>query len=161
MEADGREEIEQNYWADAGDFYVPGDSFGPSTFPNSNNYADAATDVAVSGISWSGDSLVFTARVGLGITVPTISGTYPQNTALPVSWTTSSAVSTGQFAVWVRSASGWYVGKLVAVNGTASYATSVSLAVPAGSGYSSRSATARSRAAAPGRSTAAAAAPSR
>ena len=71
----------------------------------------------------------------LAITVPSITGSYAQSSSLPVTWTTNQALASGQFAVWVRSASGWYVGKLVAVNGTASYATSVSLAVPAGSGY--------------------------
>ena len=71
----------------------------------------------------------------LTITVPAVTGSYPQNSSLPVTWTTNQALSVGQFAVWVRSASGLYVGKLVAVNGTASYSTSVSLSVPPGSGY--------------------------
>jgi hypothetical protein len=75
--------------------------------------------------------------VNPGISLPTISGTYSHSGSLPVTWTTSSAVSAGQFAVWLQSSGGsWYVGKLVAVNGSASYATSVPLAgVPLASGY--------------------------
>ena len=51
---------------------------------------------------------------------------------LPVTWTTNAAVATGEFSIWVVSpANGWYVGKIVAANGTASYADSVNLDVPA------------------------------
>jgi len=70
------------------------------------------------------------------ITVPSITGSYPQNTGLDVSWTTNVAASSGEFAVWARSDFGWYIGKLVANNGTSSYATSVNLTVPQASGYS-------------------------
>ena len=97
-------------------------------------------------VAGSGSWMVFGASGGsftvaapaLAITLPTITGSYAQNSTLPVSWTTNQALASGQFAVWVRSASGWYVGKLVAVNGTASYATSVSLAVPLTGGYQIR-----------------------
>jgi M6 family metalloprotease-like protein len=66
MEADGLEDIEKQFRsvADAGDFYVPGSSFGPATSPNSASYAGAVTGVAVSGITWAGDALAFTAGVG-------------------------------------------------------------------------------------------------
>jgi len=54
MEADGLEEIEQNGWADAGDYYTEGDTFGPSTFPNSNSYGGSSTGITVENISASG-----------------------------------------------------------------------------------------------------------
>jgi M6 family metalloprotease-like protein len=56
MEADGLETIETgdpNKWllADAGDFYKPGATFGPATFPNSSSYAGTATGVTVTTIT--------------------------------------------------------------------------------------------------------------
>jgi M6 family metalloprotease-like protein len=63
MEADGLEEIEQNLWADAGDYYTIGDTFGPNTTPNSNNYDGACTGVTVSDISVSG--LEMTAKFSI------------------------------------------------------------------------------------------------
>jgi M6 family metalloprotease-like protein len=47
MEADGLEEIEQNYSADAGDYYFQGRSFGDNTVPNSKAYDGSSTSVAV------------------------------------------------------------------------------------------------------------------
>jgi len=45
-------------------------------------------------------------------------------------------VASGQFSVWVVSAgNGWYVGKIHAADGTASYADSVTLNVPVDAGY--------------------------
>ena len=72
------------------------------------------------------------------ITVPAVTGSYAQNFSLAVSWTTNAPVSSGQFAVWAVSPGGWYIGKLVASNGTSSYSTNVTLNVPLGSGYSIR-----------------------
>jgi len=96
--------------------------------------------VAGSG-AWSSYGLsggTFTVTVPLTITLPSITGTRAQNSSLPVTWTISSAVSTGEFAVWAVSPSGWYIGKIVARNATTSYATSITLAVPKGSGYQIR-----------------------
>jgi len=74
--------------------------------------------------------------VAWGITVPALNGSYVQNSSLPVTWTTTAAVSTGEFAVWAQNAGGtWYFSKLVANNGTAAYATNVTLSVPLASGY--------------------------
>jgi hypothetical protein len=53
MEADGLEEIEMNGWADAGDYYSQGDTFGPSTVPNSNSYSGSPTGITVENISAS------------------------------------------------------------------------------------------------------------
>ena len=52
MEADGLEEIETwAGYADAGDYYKAGMTFGPLTFPNSSRYDGATTSMVVSGIT--------------------------------------------------------------------------------------------------------------
>lgn len=52
MEADGLEEIETGDGrADAGDFYVQGNVFSPSSTPNSNGYVGGFTGVTVQNIS--------------------------------------------------------------------------------------------------------------
>ena len=64
MEADGLEEIEQNLRANAGDYYVSGATFGPTTKPDSSSYySPTKTNVWVGDISWSGTSLRLTASV--------------------------------------------------------------------------------------------------
>jgi len=57
MEADGLEEIEMNGIADAGDYYTMGDTFGPSTFPNSHNYSGISTGITVENIRTSGTAM--------------------------------------------------------------------------------------------------------
>ena len=61
----------------------------------------------------------------------------PVGASLTVSWTTSPAATAGgELGVWARSAAGgWYIGKLVAASGAASYSTGVTLDVPVGGGY--------------------------
>ena len=72
----------------------------------------------------------------ISVTAPTGSGSQAQGTSLPVSWTTNAAVASGQFSIWaVSPANGWYVGKIVAADGSASYTSSVDLNVPVDSGY--------------------------
>ena len=72
----------------------------------------------------------------ISVTAPSGSTSQAQGTSLPVTWTTNAAVTTGQFSLWVVSpANGWYVGKIVAADGTSSYSNSVSLNVPVDSGY--------------------------
>jgi hypothetical protein len=51
MESDGLEEIESGEAADAGDYYIGGDEFGPNTIPNSSLYSGAVSDVRVTNIS--------------------------------------------------------------------------------------------------------------
>ena len=69
-------------------------------------------------------------------TVTAPSGSFAQGTITPVTWTTPSAVTSGEFGVWIRSSTGsWYVGAIVAANGTASYARNVNLSMIPGSGY--------------------------
>ena len=80
------------------------------------------------------------AVTGTGMTInvsaPAGSTSYPVGGSLTVSWTTSSAASSGQFGVWARSpAGGWYIGQLVSASGGASYSTALALDVPVGSGY--------------------------
>ena len=54
----------------------------------------------------------FSVTGGLGVTVtapPTGTGPYAAGDPLTVSWTTSAAVTSGEFGVWIRSAGGtWY-----------------------------------------------------
>ena len=74
--------------------------------------------------------------VNINVTAPTGLRSYHFAASLTVSWTTGSAVSSGEFGVWARSAyGGWYIGKSVAANGSSSYATTLTLLVPFGSGY--------------------------
>lgn len=68
MEADGLEEIEASKFsnaADAGDFYRPGKTFEPTTFPNSDAYDKTHTGVAVTGIVRSGSDFLFKAGVNV------------------------------------------------------------------------------------------------
>jgi M6 family metalloprotease-like protein len=52
MEADGLEEIERlDAFADAGDYYKAGMTFGPFSVPNSNRYGGLATAMGVTGIT--------------------------------------------------------------------------------------------------------------
>ena len=70
------------------------------------------------------------------VTAPTGTSGQAQGSGLPVTWTTNQTVGSGQFSLWVVSPSnGWYVGKIVNADGTASYANSVTLNVPADTGY--------------------------
>ena len=64
MEADGLEEIEMSYWADANDYYTDGDTLGPNTFPNSDRYDGSPTGVNVNDLSASGSAM--TATISLG-----------------------------------------------------------------------------------------------
>ena len=70
------------------------------------------------------------------VTAPAGTSSLAQGSALPVTWTTNAAVTSGEFGLWVVSpANGWYVGKVVPADGTASYANSVNLDVPVDAGY--------------------------
>jgi len=97
---------------------------------------------ATAGGAWSswgtspGSFTVTGTGLSINVTAPTGNASYPAGADLTVSWTTSSAVSSGELGVWARSpGGGWYIGKIVAVSGLASYTTSVTLDVPAGGGY--------------------------
>ena len=68
MEADGLEEIEQNKQANAGDFYLPGKSFGDVTTPSSVAYSGQPTKVEVGGITQAGT--VFSATYAITGTLP-------------------------------------------------------------------------------------------
>jgi hypothetical protein len=73
----------------------------------------------------------------ISVTAPTGTTSQAQGTSLPVTWTTNANVTSGEFSLWVVSStySGWYVGKIHAADGSASYSDSVTLSVPADSGY--------------------------
>jgi len=59
MEADGLEEIEGGMLADEGDFYTEGDTFSPTTRPNSNSYSGDRTGITVSEIGEASETIKF------------------------------------------------------------------------------------------------------
>ena len=72
----------------------------------------------------------------LAITAPTGTVSRAVGAALTVNWTSSVALSSGEFGVWLRSAAqSWYIGKLVAPAGGSSHTTDLTCDVPAASGY--------------------------
>jgi C1A family cysteine protease len=88
------------------------------------------------GIGVSVASLTVTPTPTLTVTAPTGTGSSAAGSNLTVSWTSTAAVSTGEFGVWARSSGGgWYVGKLVTAAGGTSFSTSLTLDVPVGTGY--------------------------
>ena len=113
-------------------------SVGSATQVTASVPATATTGpVAVTTPGGVGTGPTFTVTPpALAITVPSITGTYAQNSALSVNWTTNTTVAGGEFAVWAVSPGGWYVGKTVAADGSAAYATTVNLGVPQAGGYS-------------------------
>ncbi len=66
MEADGLEEIEQNFGADADDFYGPGDVLSTFSAPSSLRYDGTPTNLSIDRIERSAGSLVFDADLGSG-----------------------------------------------------------------------------------------------
>lgn len=63
MEADGMEEIEQNQWADAGDFYTKNSLFSPETSPNSDSYAGDRTGITISEIGDTSEDISFNLKI--------------------------------------------------------------------------------------------------
>lgn len=62
MEADGLEQIEAGGFADAGDYYNAGETFGPATTPNSRRYDGADSGAFMDAISVN--AAVMTASIG-------------------------------------------------------------------------------------------------
>ena len=82
------------------------------------------------------DVTAATAFNSITVTAPAVATSQAQGSALPVTWTTNANVTGGQFSTWIVSAANsWYAGNIVAADGTASYADSVALNVPVGTGY--------------------------
>jgi M6 family metalloprotease-like protein len=87
MEADGLEEIEQGYGANAGDYYVNGSELSPSSIPNSNRYDGNVSHAVCNDISSpdhtvTADFNAFTsAPPNVNFTAPasgsTVNGTIP------------------------------------------------------------------------------------
>ena len=100
---------------------------------------------ATSGDPWgiygmsSGSANVSAVFNAITVTAPTGTTSQNQGEALPVTWTTNQAVGSGEFSIWVVSpGNDWYVGKIHDAADTvvpASYADSVDLNVPPGTGY--------------------------
>ncbi len=93
MEADGLEEIEQNKWANAGDFYTAGKEFTPETTPNSDSYSAGPTDIQITGIAISSDNMVCDVTIGSvpspPSTVSASKGTYADK--VNVTWSNVSS----------------------------------------------------------------------
>ncbi|MDD8027525.1 MAG: M6 family metalloprotease domain-containing protein [Acidobacteriota bacterium] len=63
MEADGLEQIERGYAANAADYYTAGRSLSPLTVPDSDRYDGTSPGVAVDGIGPSGPAMSFNADI--------------------------------------------------------------------------------------------------
>jgi M6 family metalloprotease-like protein len=74
MEADGLEQIEQGYYANAGDYYVAGKTFGYNTVPNSSRYDGTATGIVINSITAGTLQNSFNAAI---YPVPTVSLSQP------------------------------------------------------------------------------------
>ncbi len=70
MEADGLEQIEKGYGANAADYYTMGKLFTPQSIPNSSRYDATETGVSVYGISPNGVSMTFTADIHYTLFAP-------------------------------------------------------------------------------------------
>jgi FtsP/CotA-like multicopper oxidase with cupredoxin domain len=81
----------------------------------------------------------FTANLPSTISVTAPVGTvgYAPGDVMPVSWTVSPTVATGDFSIWLRSSTGaFFGGKIVAATGGgANYDSSIRLNVPVDTGY--------------------------
>ena len=72
MEADGLEEIERGWRADAGDFYTPGDAMTPLTLPNSHGYQQGPTGIGVDNISDPGATMTCSVTTESSYTDPAV-----------------------------------------------------------------------------------------
>ena len=72
----------------------------------------------------------------LTITSPSGPGTYASGDTMTVGWTSDQALTTGEFGVWVRSSSDqWYIGQIVPATGGTGFSKTITLGLPAASGY--------------------------
>jgi hypothetical protein len=71
MEADGLDQIEKGFAANAADYYVQGGTFGPHSIPDSVRYDGSATGVTVTEIGASGPTMALTADVHYTLGRPT------------------------------------------------------------------------------------------
>ena len=70
MEADGLEQIEQGYAADAGDYYTGGKTFLPYSRPSSQRYDNTDSGVSIYDIGTNQQTMGFTADIHYGIPGP-------------------------------------------------------------------------------------------
>jgi M6 family metalloprotease-like protein len=87
MEADGRERIEHALDADKDDFFTQKNTFGPFTYPNSNDYNGNYTGIQVDHISTPGATI--SARILINKTPPT--KTFRQALDNNLNWTTGGS----------------------------------------------------------------------
>jgi len=69
MEADGLEEIEQDGYVNAGDFYTEGDRFTPGTMPGSLNYTGENTGIHIHSIFQNGNRIQFHAAIDIPVEI--------------------------------------------------------------------------------------------
>ncbi len=69
MEADGLEEIEQNAFADKGDFYSDNDRYGPATKPGSISYSGENTGINIKNIYSNGNNISFSAVIEVPVEI--------------------------------------------------------------------------------------------
>ncbi len=69
MEADGLEQIEKKFPADKGDFYLNGNSFGPSTEPGSRDYKCNDSGVLIKNINIGSEVATFSAIVDVPVVI--------------------------------------------------------------------------------------------
>jgi M6 family metalloprotease-like protein len=98
MEADGLEEIEKNYWANAGDYYVTGKAIGPATLPSIARYDNLPNPMLLHDISAAGspmtvhvDEIVDATPPTGAPSTPTDEGTTKAADSLVFSWTLGTA----------------------------------------------------------------------
>jgi M6 family metalloprotease-like protein len=82
MEADGAEHVESGKAATAADFYTAGKRFAPDSFPNSNAYSGAHTNVYVDAIALAGSNVTFNVSFAgytlqIGVNTPSYGTTDP------------------------------------------------------------------------------------
>lgn len=71
MEADGLEQIEQGFQANAGDYYLPGNTFTPMSTPNSNRYDGETSRLWINDITQNSGTISFAAEfAGIPVFLP-------------------------------------------------------------------------------------------
>ena len=101
---------------------------------NGSSWTDLTTSISNANVCLKAYVTTAVAAPTLTITSPTGPGTYTSGSTMTVNWTSDQSLSGGEFGVWVRSATeDWYIGQLVPATGD--FTKTITLGLPAGSGY--------------------------
>ena len=100
------------------------------------NYRPIAGGGEFTSVADSPGTFTVVSSTGITVTAPT-AASHCRGSSQTVSWTLTSALSGGEFRVWLVSAGGtWYVSRQVLpVAGRLSYSTTFAAGVPGGNGY--------------------------